>query len=139
MFKELKKLSENSDSKYSNFRVASIIIFEDGSKVSGVNVESASYGATTCSERNSINFAITKGINLKKAKEIHLLGYNSKISDEENNFFVTPCGICRQVMSEKLNGNLKIIIYNFFTKETKTFLNKDLLPNAFNGENILDK
>ncbi len=140
MFEKLLTLSKKSDSKYSNFSVSSILVFDDGSEIGGVNVESATYGATTCAERNSISFAIVSGKDLKKVKEIHILGYNSKSKNsKENDFFISPCGICRQIMNEKLNSDVKVILYNFYTKESKIFVNKDLLPNFFSGENILDK
>ena len=58
---KLIKLLNNSYSPYSNFRVASIVVMNDGKEFSGVNVENASYGATICAERSAILSAISAG------------------------------------------------------------------------------
>ena len=136
MYNKLLKLSENSSSIYSNFRVSAILKLDDGSEVNGVNVESSSFGATMCAERNAINFAITSGIKMDKIKEIHILGYSSIKKKGQNNFFIMPCGICRQVMSEYLDKNTKVIVYNFATKSHKEYLNRDLLPGFFSGKEL---
>jgi len=59
MIKKLKSLIVNSYAPYSNFVVASIIVYEDGSFFEGVNVENVSFGGTICAERNAIATAIS--------------------------------------------------------------------------------
>ncbi len=136
MFEKLIELSKKSYSPYSNFRVASIFVLNDGKEIEGVNVESASFGATLCAERNAMTTAITQGIDLKDVKEVHLIGYSTLKSKNENNIFAMPCGICRQMMSEQINPDVKIFVYNFATKEKNEYKNKELLPYSFKGTEI---
>ncbi len=136
MLNKLINLSNNSYSPYSNFRVSSIIVLDDGTEIGGVNVESSSFGATLCAERNAISSAISKGIDVKKIREIHILGYSTIKSKNENNVFTMPCGICRQVMMEQLNKNTKVLIHNYSNGQVKEFENKDLLPFQFTGKEL---
>lgn len=136
MYEKLLKLLNNSYSKYSNFNVAVILKLVDGTEISGVNVESSSFGATLCAERNAIGTAITNGIEMNKITEVHLIAYSKNKSAQENSIFVMPCGICRQVMREQLGDETKIFIYNYATKNYKIYKNKDLLPNYFSGKEI---
>ena len=48
MKEELLELLNNSYAPYSKYRVAAIVVMNDGNKFSGVNVENASYGACIC-------------------------------------------------------------------------------------------
>lgn len=61
MKEKLIKLLENSYSPYSHFRVAAIVVMQDGKEFNGVNVENASYGASICAERSAILSAISSG------------------------------------------------------------------------------
>lgn len=50
-----------SYSPYSNFKVGSAILTEDGAIYTGVNIENSSYGLTICAERSACCAAITNG------------------------------------------------------------------------------
>lgn len=121
-FVELKQLQNNAYCKYSNFRVASIIKTDVG-EFKGVNVENGAYGSTICAERNAICSAITHGA--KKVNEVHLLtdGMDCNLS--------TPCGECRQVMSEFMDKDGIVYVYDQ-NENVKEFKLKELLPNSFN-------
>lgn len=133
-FNELWKLSENAYSPYSEFQVASIIVTTDGKEYRGINVENASFGATSCAERNAIYTAFADGINGNDIIEIHLIGKPRECKKEKLPL-TTPCGICRQVINELTNENVKVIVY---TNEDnfEIFSKFDLLPHAFTGEEL---
>ena len=71
MKEKLIKLLDNAYAPYSNFHVAAIVELKDGTQVSGVNVENASYGATICAERNAITTAISMGYKKGDFKKIY--------------------------------------------------------------------
>lgn len=121
-FEQLKKLQENAYCKYSNFKVAAIVETEIGEFV-GVNVENAAFGDTICAERSAICSAISNGA--KQIQKVYLLtdGMDCNIS--------TPCGACRQVMSEFMNLDSQIVVYDQ-NENSRTFTMKELLPNSFN-------
>ena len=85
---------------YSKFRVGSAILADDGKIYTGVNVENRSYGLTSCAERNAIFYGISQG--MKKIKAVAIYSPDS----EE---ILSPCGACRQVITEFSSPNTMII------------------------------
>ena len=73
---------------YSRFRVGAALLSDDGRLFTGVNVENASYGLTVCAERNAIGRMVTDGA--QRIVAVAVCTDNG----------VTPCGACRQVLSE---------------------------------------
>ncbi len=81
------RVAENSYSPYSRFRVGAAVLLTDGTVVTGVNVENASYRLTTCAEQTAIAAAVAAkgpGIRLKAVAVANLNGAASM-----------PCGACR--------------------------------------------
>jgi len=76
---------------YSKFRVGAALLCEDGSVVTGCNVENRSFGLTVCAERN----AVFTGVGQGKRRFVALA-----ISTPDSVESVGPCGACRQVLSE---------------------------------------
>ena len=118
--------SKNSYSPYSNFKVGACLKTEDGKYFIGTNIENASYGASMCAERNAIYSAYCNGYRKNDIELLAVVASSDKI--------ISPCGICRQVMSELLPENCLIILANL--QEYKTILMKELLPMAFTEENL---
>lgn len=133
MFEKLKKLLKNSYAPYSHFKVAAIIKTKTGKDYLGVNVESAAFSNTICAERNAIFSAITNGIKWGDIREVHLLTFSETKKEQQK--FVAPCGICRQVISESSDNKALIYIYNLNGEVKKTTINK-LLPDNFNNKDF---
>lgn len=91
LFEEAKKIAEKAYVPYSKFRVGAAILCEDGSIVTGVNVENRSFGLTVCAERNTICTAVAKGYQRFIALAV---------STPDSVTPTGPCGACRQVISE---------------------------------------
>lgn len=128
-FKELVKRAikarESAYAPYSNFHVGAALITEDGSVYDGCNIENASYGAANCAERTAIFKAISEGH--KEIKAIAIVGDMST--------YTSPCGICRQVITEFAADDLKIIL----VKNEDDYLIKtldEILPLAFSKKDI---
>ena len=121
-----KEASTKAYAPYSKFNVGCALEFKDGNFVLGANVENASFGATQCAERSAIGTMFSMSFDPKAIKSIAL--YNKK----EKLCF--PCGICRQVISELFNSDVKIIIGN--NSKNKEITVGDLLPFAFGKENL---
>lgn len=86
-----REIAEKAYAPYSNFRVGAALLCDDGSIVTGVNVENRSYGLAICAERNAITTGITQG-------KHHFVAL--AISTPDSSSPVGPCGACRQVLSE---------------------------------------
>ena len=116
---------ENAYAPYSNFKVGAAVITEDGSVYTGCNIENASYGATNCAERTAIFKAVSEGH--KRIKAIAVVG------DTKN--YTYPCGICRQVIEEFAEENIKILV----VKNESDYLVKtleEILPGAFSKKDL---
>lgn len=80
---------EKAYSPYSNIKVGAALMTEDGKVFTGVNVENSSFGATICAERSAAVAAVSAGYR-----------NFSKIAVSGTMQSCTPCGICRQFLSE---------------------------------------
>ncbi|MDF2523936.1 MAG: cytidine deaminase [Clostridiales bacterium] len=111
---------QNSYSPYSKFRVGAAILTSNDKLYTGANIENASFGATCCAERTAIFKAVSEGETKIKAVAI--------ASDEEE--YIYPCGICRQVLAEFCDKDTKVLCSNK-KGEFVTYSLEELLPKAF--------
>jgi cytidine deaminase len=112
--------SECAYAPYSNFKVGACALYEDGSVYKGCNVENASYGLTTCAERNAISNAVISG-NKSKLKAIAIYSPDSKLC--------YPCGACRQWIVE-FSKDATIILQDL-EENPVIYSIQELLPKAF--------
>lgn len=98
---------------------------EYGRIFSGCNIESASYGLSLCAERVAIFKAVSEGAG--KLKRIVL------VADTE--MITTPCGACRQILSE-FCGAGEIVLANLTGRE-ETLSISALLPRPFGARDFL--
>jgi cytidine deaminase len=78
-------------SPYSHFPVGAALLCTDRTVVTGTNVENRSYGLAICAERSAVVAAVSEG-----KKEFAAVAVACPGSPEP----VSPCGACRQVLSE---------------------------------------
>lgn len=122
LIKQAKRAQRQAYAPYSNFKVGSALLTDDGRIFTGCNVENASYGATICAERNAVAAAVCNGA--RRFQKIVI------VTDQEDP--VMPCGMCRQVLFE-FNPDLEIIAVGKTGKREQAIL-KDLLPFGFQLE-----
>ena len=111
-------------SVYSKFQVACLLKFSDGSFFNGQNIENSSFGATLCAERVALSNAFANGMDLKQISEIHLMSS----SDE----CIPMCGICIQTLSEFVNPEADVYLYNKGAVENMRFKFKDFMTYSHN-------
>jgi len=118
---------EKSYSPYSHFKVGAAVLTQDGKIFSGTNIENASYGLTVCAERNAIFKAIGEGHRRFEALAL----VTQKLPGLK---FNSPCGACRQVMSEFFAPTTPIYIAVLDGKKRTVYckLFKELMPFPFN-------
>ena len=104
---------------YSNFRVGAAIICEDGSVYTGVNVENRSFGLTICAERSAVVRAVTDGKRSIKAVAV---------SCPDADYPVSPCGACRQVLSEFADPSCPVVFEDATGKAVSTTIG-ELFPH----------
>ncbi|MEJ1834294.1 cytidine deaminase [Mycoplasmopsis synoviae] len=103
-FNKLQELLKKSYSPYSKFQVSAIAVDNNDNEYEGVNVENASFPCTVCAETLALSASVLRGSKPGTFKEIHIL------SSSDN--YISPCGLCRQVMSEFMHDDAKIYQYS---------------------------
>lgn len=122
--KEARKLSY---SPYSKFAVGAALLCKDGKVFQGANVENASYPLCMCAERNALYNAMMNGY--KKSDFVAL----AIIADTDEP--CSPCGACRQVISELFPSDAKIYLANLKGDLKETNI-EELLPFSFSGDDL---
>ncbi|GGD86775.1 cytidine deaminase [Tsuneonella deserti] len=86
-----REAATRSYSPYSRFPVGAALLFEDGSVVTGTNIENASYGLALCAETVAVGRAMADGARGGLVR----VAVTGPSADP-----ITPCGRCRQVLNE---------------------------------------
>ena len=116
-----RKALQHAYAPYSKFRVGAAILTEQDEIFTGCNVENASYGLTICAERSAIFTAVAQ----TKANKLEIRAVVVVNGDE---LACSPCGACRQVISE-FGANAMVIF-----KGQKGYMEMpiaELLPESF--------
>ena len=119
LFREARKVAAHSYSPYSRFRVGAALLCADGTVVTGANVENRSFGMTICAERSAIVAAVSSGrIDFKALA----------VCTPDAEYPVSPCGACRQVISEFAPPSMPIVFGNGETFSVRTTVG-ELMPH----------
>src|SRR5205823_11510 len=94
---------------------------DDGTVITGCNVESASYGLTMCAERVAVFKAVSEGH--RRVVRVAVVADTPTPTP--------PCGACRQVLWE-FGGDLEVILGDLHAERAR-YRMKDLLPLAFDA------
>lgn len=116
----------NAYAPYSKYKVGACVETYDGRFYIGANIENASYGLTCCAERNAIFAAYSDGCRKENIKSIAIL--------TSGDVPASPCGACRQVLSELIPKKAEIILSN--GKEVLVTDIESLLPMSFGADDI---
>jgi len=116
-----------SYSPYSKFAVGAALLCKDGKVFVGANVENSSYPLCMCAERNALYNAMMNGY--KKEDFVAL----AIVADTDEP--CSPCGACRQVISELFPQNGEIYLSNL-KGDVKVTNIVELLPFAFSGDDL---
>ncbi len=112
---------------YSKFAVGAALLTTSGEIYQGCNIENASFGLCMCAERNAIYNAYCHGISQDDIEALAI------VADTDGP--VSPCGACRQVISELFPKDAPIYLANLNgdIKETNA---EELLPYAFESSDL---
>ena len=124
---EAKNARGMSYSPYSRFAVGAVLLTKDGKVYLGANVENSSYPLCMCAERNALYNAMMDGY--KKEDFIAL----ALCADTDEP--CSPCGACRQVISELFPKHAPIYMRNL-KGDVKESTIEELLPFAFSGDDL---
>ncbi len=115
-----REVMKNAHAPYSNYHVGAAVLADDGQTYVGANVENASYPEGWCAETSAIAAMVANGA--KHIKEVCVVTK----SDPPG----TPCGGCRQRLSEFADAGTSVHIANL-DGIVRTWRMDELLPGAF--------
>jgi cytidine deaminase len=116
------RAAELAYAPFSDFHVGAALLTSEGEIVTGCNVENSSYGLTNCAERTAVFRAIAEG------KLSRGVGIEAIAVVEREHRSCTPCGACRQVLSEF--GLNAVVLYEIEGEPRRTTVSA-LLPESF--------
>jgi cytidine deaminase len=123
----------NAYAVYSGFRVGAALLLENGEVILGNNQENIAFPSSMCAERVTLYYCKANYPDVKILK----IAITAKASSSKLIVPVTPCGACRQVMSEYeriQDTSIEVILKG---EEGEVFVFDrvtDLLPLAFQTE-----
>ena len=106
---------------YSKFQVGAALLTKEGEIITGINVESASYGLTCCAERVALFNALTRGEQNFVAIAVVANAPGGPM----------PCGACRQLLAEYAPNAKVWVADSKALQRVKEFSVRELLPGAF--------
>jgi len=135
LLQEARGVTESAYAPYSNFLVGAVAKLQNGEIVAGTNQENASYPAGLCAERVLLSSAAT--LYPQVPIETMAISYNN--INGTSNHPISPCGICRQSLSEyeeRLKVPIRLILSGL---EGKVYIIERaglLLPLSFGSEDL---
>ncbi len=119
-----KEVRKNAYVPYTKYYVGAALVTKSGKIYSGCNVENAGI-MSICAERVAFTKAISEG-----EKEFDYMVICGGPSLEQIDSDCTPCGYCRQFISEFVDEDFRIYALND-NDEAEVYTIKDLLPHSF--------
>lgn len=119
---------KHSYAPYSHFHVGAALLTDRNTYIHGANIENASFGATNCAERSAMFSAYSQGYRRENLKALAIVWTGETPA--------SPCGICRQVMSELLERDTPVIMVNNDGTQIQESTVEGLLPMAFSSEDM---
>jgi cytidine deaminase len=95
-----RRAREHAHAPYSRFAVGAALLGADGRVFAGCNVENRSYGVSLCAERAAVAAAVAGGADGPRAVVV--------LADADP--LATPCGLCRETLSEFAGPELPILL-----------------------------
>ncbi len=135
LIKKARDAGDLAYAPYSDFHVGAAVLLENGVIITGNNQENVAYPSALCAERVAIYYA--------GAQHPHVAVKAIAITCKSKSFHVkdpiSPCGACRQAMSEYEmlhNSTIKVILMGETGKIRIVDSIADLLPFMFKAEEL---
>ncbi len=130
--------TENAYAPYSHFKVGAALRLSNGKTVLGNNQENVAYPSGLCAERVAFFHANA----IYPDASIEVVAITAKTQDFQIDEPVTPCGSCRQVMSEsesRQDKKIRILLMGQSGRVFAIHSVEDLLPFVFRAEGLKKK
>ncbi len=126
--KKLKEAQSNAYVPYSKFKVGAVVVTKDGKYHTGFNIENSAYTVCCCAERVALFRTYAEGYHKEDIVSLGCITSSNQVG--------TPCGVCRQAMSELMDLNCPVYIFNNDMDKKLFTTVKGLLPYCFTSEDL---
>jgi cytidine deaminase len=136
LLEQAREITSIAYAPYSKFMVGAAAKLENGAIVKGTNQENASYPVGICAERTLLGAAAMTHTNVPIVTMA--IAYNNLSG--KSDVPVSPCGMCRQSLSEYENRTGKPIRLILSGMEGQIYIienTSNLLPFSFSGDHLL--
>lgn len=130
-----RNVTKKAYAPYSNFQVGAVAKLNNGEMISGTNQENASYPVGICAERVLLASAAMLHTNIP----IQTMAIAYHNLNGESDHPVSPCGMCRQYISEyetRMKQPIRLILSGMNGKVIIVKRASQLLPLSFGGEDL---
>ncbi len=135
LLESAREITEKAYAPYSNFHVGAVALLENGEIIKGTNQENASYPVGICAERVLLSSASM----LQTGVPIITMAIAYHNLNGESNHPISPCGMCRQYISEyeeRMNHPIRLILSGMKGKVIILEKASQLLPLSFGSEDL---
>ena len=123
LIEKAKMMAEKNDCcPHSKFTVGAALLTKEGKVYLGTNVENCGYGPSNCAERSALFSVYSMGFRKEDIVRILIVG--------DTKTPVSPCGACRQVISELMEKDSEVVLTNL-NKDCLIYKVSELLPYSF--------
>ncbi|GAB3648116.1 cytidine deaminase [Echinicola sediminis] len=131
LIEQAKKALKQAYAPYSAFNVGAAVLLENGKILSANNQENAAFPVGVCAERILLGYASANFPQLKPLQ----IAIAAQRSGETGFAAISPCGLCRQTISEyekKFDQEIAVLMLTPDEKILKAENISQLLPFKFN-------
>jgi cytidine deaminase len=135
LLKEAREVTALAYAPYSHFQVGAVIRLANGEIVAGTNQENGSFPIGLCAERVALASAASVYPNI----DIDTIAISYHNLNGDSSHPISPCGICRQTLSEyesKQQSPIRLILGGLSGKIYVIDRANDLLPLSFSGDEL---
>ena len=123
LIKKAIKARDYAYAPYSHWKVGAALLCKDGTVYEGCNIENSAFTSTSCAERTAFFKAVSEGH--YDFEKIAVVG-----GDAQKGIvgICTPCGVCRQVMTEFCEPDEFKVICAISENEYEEYTLRQLIP-----------
>lgn len=137
LLQKAREITQKAYAPYSRFFVGAAALLQNGTIIYGTNQENAAYPVGICAERVLLSVAAMEhtGVPL----EVMAVSYFNQSNPEAGNHPISPCGMCRQYISEyeqRTGHPIRLILSGMEGEVYIIEKASQLLPFRFGSEDL---
>ena len=130
LFNKAFEIRKSAYTPYSHYKVGASVLCKNAKVYLGCNIENGAFSPTICAERTAFVEAVKNG-----ERDFEAVAIVTGHEDASVTEMGSPCGVCRQFMSEFCKDDFKIIMTKMSRDgellDSKIYTMNEILPDRF--------